>query len=134
VQGYFFTNSNMAFTDQWTYAMAAYQPYFQYSDIDDEGGVVAFNGTYRAGTPLAVIQNQISNLVPGGSGNGGNNYTGSTLSFDKFTACTSNTVITRSSGTSVITMVDSQPDLFESHSMNIYPNPASNQISISFCP
>ena len=135
VQGYFFTNSNMAFTDQWTYAMAAYQPYFQYSDIANEGGVVAINGTYRAGTPLGVIQTPpISSLVPGGSGNGGNNYTGSTLSFDKFTACTSNTVITRSSGTSVITMVDSPPDLFESHSMNIYPNPASNQINVSFVP
>jgi len=135
VQGYFYTNSTMTFSDQWTYAMAAYQPYFQYSDIAIEGGVVAINGTYRAGTPLGVIQSPpISSLVPGGSGGGGNNYTGSTLSFDKFTACQSNTVITRSSGTSVITMVDSQPDLLETHSMNIYPNPASNQINISFVP
>lgn len=134
VQGYFYTNSSMTYSDQWTYAMAAYQPYFQYTDVDVEGDVVAINGTYRAGTPLAVIQNQISTLVPGGSGGGGNNYTGSTLSFDKFTACPLNTVISRSAGTSVITMVDSPPDLFEAHSMNIYPNPASNRINISFVP
>jgi hypothetical protein len=31
-------------------------------------------------------------------------------------------------------MVDSQPILLETHSMNIYPNPASNQINISFVP
>ncbi|HEU5166173.1 MAG TPA: S8/S53 family peptidase [Chitinophagaceae bacterium] len=133
VKGYFYTNST--FSDQWTYAMATYQPYFDYTDIDGTGDVVSINGNYRAGTPLAIVTNNKWSLVPGGSGGGGNNYTGSTLSWGKLTACpVTNSVITSSANSMIITMMESQSTLDKLSSFNLYPNPASNRINISFVP
>jgi hypothetical protein len=59
--------------------------YFTYANIDGNGnaGVVPINGNYRAGTPLP----EIAYLVQGGSGGGGNNYTGSSANFNNYTAC-----------------------------------------------
>ena len=71
VKGIFYSNKN--FSDQWAYAMAAYQTQFAYGDIDDAGAVASINGTYRAGTPTTIL----TRIVSGGTGNGGNNYTGS---------------------------------------------------------
>ncbi|HET6765743.1 MAG TPA: S8 family serine peptidase [Chitinophagaceae bacterium] len=138
IKGYFYTNAS--FSDQWTYAMAAYRPYFNYSDIDEPGDVVAINLTGNgkaAGTPMPIITNNYWSLVPGGSGGGGNNYTGSTLSWAKLNPCpTVNSIIPSSanSNSMIITMMESESSPDRLPSFNMYPNPASNRINISFVP
>ena len=118
--------SNKTFKDQWAYQSAAYQPQFTYSSIGDSGKVVAINGTYRAGTPIT----QITHLVNGGSGGGGNNYTGSTNSFDKFTACSSaGTTLNRVYVSNEESTIENNPQGF-----NIVPNPATSYIDLSFVP
>ena len=129
VKGIFY--SNTTYNDQWTYGIAAYQPQFDYSAISAAGQVTAINGNYKAGTPTT----QLANLVNGASGGGGNNYTGSTSSYDNFTACTS--VNSFSANKQNISIADNKEDLQElalEGEVRIIPNPASNFISISFVP
>lgn len=143
VQGIFF--SDTVYADQWTYALATYRPIFNYTAIAGTAGtgkVVAINGMYRAGTPLSSAGTPINMLVNGGSGGGGNNYTGSTSSFDNFTACcptcpapaiaVENVIVSSSSGKEK-TNVEAQvaPTAGE---VSIIPNPASDYINLSFVP
>jgi len=119
--------SNKTFNDQWAYASAAYQPQFTYSSIADSGKVTSVNGNYKAGTPTT----QISHLVNGGSGGGGNNYTGSTNSYDKFTACISaGTFASRVYVASQESVVDN----LVQEEFRAVPNPATNYINLSFVP
>ena len=143
VKGQFYSNTCTPFTDQWTYATAAYQPIFDYPAIagtPGTGKVVAINGgigTYRAGTPLTSANTPIQFLVSGGSGGGGNNYTGSTSSYETYTACkfdplpaACSSAVTRASGTSQeeVQVVPSPGEV------QIMPNPATNYITLSFVP
>ena len=127
--------SSKTFNDQWSYAMAAYQPQFNYQTIADTGTVVSINGTYRAGTPLPVI----SSLVAGGTGGGGNNYTGSSSSLDNFSACAavSNAVTGRSGLTENIsesvTQTDQDSERFVKR-ISVFPNPANDQITVVIQP
>ncbi len=121
--------SNRSFSDQWSYAMAAYQPQFGYSAIAASGAVASTNGTYRAGTPIPVR----SFIVSGGTGNGGSNLTGSSSNQNAFTACipSSSSVVSRA-----ITSTTS-PDKLTSISaeiMDVYPNPASDNLRLSVVP
>lgn len=131
VKGIFYSNKN--FSDQWAYAIAAYQPQFVYAAIGAPGQVTSINGNYRAGTPTT----QINNLVNGGSGGGGNNYTGSPSSFDNFTAClrgSSGNITTASRpGTYANTIINKKEDTEEAR-FSVTPNPASNYADISFVP
>lgn len=128
VKGMFY--SNREFTDQWAYGIAAYQPQFIYSTIGGEGLVVSINGTYRAGTPVPII----SSLVQGGSGGGGNNYTGSTSSYQTFTACIdANSLPAIRIVNSSFTMETNQQQSLVPEVL-INPNPASSQLTVTFVP
>jgi len=129
VKGRFY--SNKTFSDQWAYAIAAYQPQFWYSQIDDPGQVVPINGTYKAGTPLPII----NTLVNGGSGGGGNNYTGSKGAYDNFTACpeSANTQVA-GRPLPVTRVVNEAAEEKLKGIVHIYPNPATNHIMVSFVP
>jgi hypothetical protein len=121
--------SNKSYSDQWSYAMAGYRPQFSYQTIADTGKVASMNGTYRAGTPIPVI----STLVGGGSSGGGNNYTGSSSSYDNFTACTGGSSVTQSSSvrntmTAELTVADAK------ESLTVYPNPTSREVQINIVP
>jgi hypothetical protein len=125
VKGKFFSNKNNL-RDQWSYASAAYQPQFTYASVGDSGNVQTINGTYRAATPVTQIQH----LVNGGSGGGGNNYSGSVGSYDKFTACVSTSPLARSINLA-------EPEIQNNSLKNkfqITPNPATNYINLSFVP
>jgi hypothetical protein len=124
VKGIFYSNKN--FKDQWAYATAAYQPQFNYASIADSGQVSSINGNYKAGTPTT----QVANLVDGGSGGGGNNYTGNTNSYDKFTACSSanSPSVNRLSS---LNQEEVQDSLLKDE-FRIMPNPASNYVTVSF--
>jgi hypothetical protein len=129
VKGMFF--SNRAFSDQWGYAIAAYQPQFTYSTIGGSGQVVSINGSYRAGTPLPIL----AYLVQGASGGGGNNYTGSGSSFENYTACISSESGRIANPEMLITQQDNATDtptktLLQSRVI-VYPNPASRQLTIT---
>jgi hypothetical protein len=132
VKGAFY--SNRSFSDQWTYGIAAYQPQFNYSTIGGEGQVVAINGDYRAGTPL-VGGVPLQNLVQGASGGGGNNYTGSSASFQAFTACLDLNPLPPGSRiiNSSITMESGQSSP-TGPGVLINPNPARGYITVSFVP
>lgn len=95
VSGNFYSNKTVS--SSWFYGNAAYQPTFTYSDIASAGVVTSIGGGVKAGTPT----NEESNLVPGGSGGGGSNYTGSYSSTDNFTACTCPTITNPSVAQSV---------------------------------
>jgi hypothetical protein len=139
VKGSFY--SDTTYSDQWTYGIAAYQPIFGESSIAAADSVVAINGTtytgksYHAGTPLP----QITHLVNGASGGGGNNYTGSTSSYDNFTACCTSigtgTVCpsVNSSLVSSLNREEVQPTP-SAGEVQIIPNPATNYIMLSFVP
>jgi hypothetical protein len=139
VKGAFY--SNVTFSDQWTYQMAAYQlpsAYIMYSDVAAPGKVVSINGTYKAGTPPVSL---LTYLVNGASGGGGNNYTGSSGGFDNFTACPSDPLnpYTSSRGLTGIPLLDgvrpiAQEGLFSKEKMDVYPNPATNNVMLSFVP
>jgi hypothetical protein len=121
--------SNKSYSDQWSYAMAGYRPQFSYQTIADTGKVASMNGTYRAGTPIPVI----ATLVGGGSSGGGNNYTGSSSSYDNFTACTGGSSVTQASSgrntmTAELTVLDAK------ESLTIYPNPTSGEVQINIVP
>ncbi len=134
IRGKFY--SNKTFSDQWGYGIAAYQlpvanggPYVPYSMLADEGDVVSINGNYRAGTPAPIV----NYLVQGASGGGGNNYTGSSSSFQNFTACISQSSITqRTDGTS-LTLEENRALPLEAEVI-IHPNPASDHLNLSFVP
>ena len=127
--------SNKFFSDKWAYAIAAYQPQFAYSAIAAPGAVASTNGTYRAGTPTTVI----ASIVGGGTGNGGNNYTGSPSNQNAFTACIPssssavNRVITSTASLGAVRSI-TQEYLFSKEKMDVYPNPATNNVRLSFVP
>lgn len=75
--------SNKSYSSDWFYGIAAYQPPFTYADVAAPGAVSAIGGGRQAGTPL----NQLKGLVPGGSGGGGSNFTGSYSSTENFPTC-----------------------------------------------
>jgi protein associated with RNAse G/E len=138
--------SDTVYSDQWTYALATYNtpvrypggdPSFDYPSVADSGKVVPINGNFRAGTPLP----HTAYLVNGASGGGGNNYTGSTSSWDNFTACrvASPTVAGRGVNspfiqtTRPVVQVSEEVDDFTSvREIQIIPNPATDFINLSF--
>jgi hypothetical protein len=127
VKGMFY--SDKAFTDQWTYGIAAYQPQFNYNILADSGKVTSINGNYRAGTPTPLI----NFLVNGGSGGGGNNYTGSSSSFDKFTACMLIDPSVVSNATQRAFVNSAQlTDAADKEILRLYPNPAVSGFTIAF--
>lgn len=131
VKGAFYCTKN--FTDQWTYGIAAYrQPptydYVTYTQIGGDGQIQSINGTYRAGTPMPIIQY----LVQGGSGGGGNNYTGSSSSFDNFTACPVAGPSSRPV-TSTMMLEETQASATVKE-FQLMPNPASDNMTLSFVP
>jgi hypothetical protein len=86
--------------------------------------VVAINGNYRAGTPVP--------LLPYYAGTG-NAYTGTSSSFENFTACPSPVALQNkhvSTSESLITQADNKPE----PSVLIFPNPASENISLYIVP
>jgi hypothetical protein len=124
--------SNVSFSDQWAYSIAAYSPQFTLQDVDGEGEVVSASADnpYKAGTPTT----QIANLVPGGTGGGGNNYTGSNSSYDNFTACTvSSTSVSRELITSG-TLTESNTPADAVTGIRMFPNPASGIVTVSYIP
>jgi hypothetical protein len=129
VKGMFY--SNRSFTDQWSYGIAAYQPPFDYPILADSGKVTSINGTYRAGTPVPLL----NFLVNGGSGGGGNNYTGSSSSFDKFTACLLIDPSIVSNATQRIHSASSEAVAENGTGrMELFPNPTVSGFSIAFKP
>jgi len=136
VKGIFYCNKN--FSEQWSYAMGAYQGQFAYNAISALGAVASTNGYYRAGTPTTVL----ANIVSGGTGNGGSNYTGSPSNQNNFTACIPST--NQSTGNRIITSASSlqqgvQQDVQDLTSrvgeMQVYPNPASAAtVTLSYVP
>ena len=76
--------SNKVTSTSWFYGLAAYQPTFIYSDVAASGIVTAIQ---TSGLHSGVPTNQEANLVMGGSGGGGSNYTGSFSSTDNVTVC-----------------------------------------------
>ena len=101
----------------WFYGLAGYQPQFNYSSISGPNQVlpVATSGQ-KAGTPTT----QTGNLVAGGSGGGGSNFTGSYSSTDKVYLCE-----------------DLAPRLAKSEipgtlNLKAYPNPFGNNVTIDF--
>jgi hypothetical protein len=128
MKGMFF--SDTTYSDQWTYSLATYRPIFAYASIGGRDSVQPINGTYRAGTPIT----QITHLVNGGSGGGGNNYTGSSSSFDNFTACLAagtSAPISWAPTTYSREMLIASPT---EGSLQVIPNPATNYINLSFVP
>jgi hypothetical protein len=139
VKGFFYiNNSNKSFSDQWAYGIAAYQPQFDYGAIADSGQVTSINGTYRAGTPKTLQGIPISTLVNGGSGGGGNNYTGSSSSYDNFSACpvagSSNVITSSRSAGNTMEVKTKENSLGEKASFTVTPNPAGNYADILFTP
>jgi hypothetical protein len=133
VKGIFYSNRN--YRDQWAYASAAYQPQFTYASIAGAGQVVSVNGNYRAGTPTTITGAPLSYLVNGGSGGGGNNYSGSTNSYDRFTAClvagaTSGNFAAERSAVSDDNLVAEQ----RKEKVRVTPNPANDFVNVSFIP
>jgi hypothetical protein len=135
VKGAFY--SNRTFSDQWTYGIAAYQPQFNNTTIGGEGQVVSINGNlYRAGTPL-VNDVPLQFLVQGASGGGGQNYTGSSASFQAFTACIDLNPLppgARIINSSLTMETDQKPIPTNGLEILINPNPATGHITVSFVP
>jgi hypothetical protein len=131
-------NSNKYFKNQWAFASATYQLpkpgyYLTYQLIANAGKVVSVTGTYRAGTPIPAI----AYLVTGGSGSGGSNCTGSASSNDDFTACvpSSTTPLSRNVITTPATIQKLIPDEPTTEgAIELYPNPATNSLTVSFVP
>jgi hypothetical protein len=136
VKGIF--NSNKYFKNQWAFASATYQfpkpgYYLTYPLIANAGKVVSVTGTYRAGTPTPAI----AYLVTGGSGSGGSNCTGSASSYDDFTACipSSTTPLSRNVIATPVTVQKLIPDEPTAEgAIDLYPNPATNSLTVSFVP
>jgi len=127
LKGIFYSNRN--YSDQWSFALAGYRPQFTYKTIADSGKVASMNGTYRAGTPVPMI----NNLVGGGSSGGGNNYTGSSSSSENFSSCSGTNAITQNvvgKDLNTSTQVETQ----RKPVLTIYPNPASDHIQLFLLP
>lgn len=78
------SNKGNQLSSSWFYGLSCYQPQFSLADIGGASLVASVAGSgVKAGTPVPEQQN----LVAGGSGGGGSNYTGSYSSTDAFTAC-----------------------------------------------
>ena len=125
--------SNVPFDGQWNYSMAAYLQkdgnYVQYPQLQKNGDIVAMStSTYKAGTPLPWI----SLITYGGTGNGGSNYTGSPSNYDNFTAC----VVTTNDQAVVTTRVkaSTKTETVSDIALQVYPNPAGAQTTLSFVP
>ena len=110
--------------------MAAYQPQFFYSKVFKPGDVVSINGTYRAGTPINVL----GSLVNGASGGGGNNYTGSSSSFDNFTACLVPNTVSRTSIPISLSPQQDESSSYTKGAVEIAPNPSRDFVLLSFVP
>jgi hypothetical protein len=121
VKGMFYSTKN--FSDQWGYGLAAYQPQFNYGSISAPSQVQSINGTYRAGTPIPVIATLVG---------GGNSYTGTSSSFDNFTACQI-AGPSSSAVTSTMLLEETQASLSVKE-FQMMPNPASDNITLSFVP
>ncbi len=123
--------SNKTFKDQWAYGIAAYRPQFWYADIDDPGAVASVNGSDKAGTPIPIK----SRLVEGGSGSSGN-YAGSRSAYDNYTACFEAVNTPVVAGRPLLTVTPANPTIEEKLAgvVRIYPNPATNQVIVSFVP
>jgi hypothetical protein len=130
-KGMFYSNRN--YRDQWAYASAAYQPLFSYPSATSPLTVVSVNGAYRAGTPLKNGI-PINSLVNGGSGGGGNNYSGSTNSYDRFTSC----LVAGSTGGNFVAGTGAATDdnlvAGQKNDVSVTPNPASDFVNVSFVP
>ncbi len=125
--------SNRTYRDQWAYASAAYQPQFTYASIAAPGRVVSVNGTYRAGTPT-INGAPINYLVNGGSGGGGNNYSGSTNSYDRFTACIVSGPSSARYVAAPVTVTDDNLVADKNSDVFVTPNPATQFLDVSFVP
>jgi len=127
LKGMFYTNRT--FSDQWSYAMGAYQPQFNYNAISAPGAVASINGTYRAGTPIPL---RIF-IVTGGTGNGGNNYTGSSSNQNAFTACIPASLFDVNKAM-LSTIKPERIGTVSKEIMDVYPNPATNNLRLSVVP
>ncbi|MGH2647394.1 MAG: T9SS type A sorting domain-containing protein, partial [Ginsengibacter sp.] len=135
IKGIFYSTANCS--EQWAYGISAYQPQFTYSSIAAAGKVASVKGTYPAGTPIP----ELKYLVTGGTGGGGNNYCGSTSSYDNFTACPPPADLQVAGANIAVSMdnnlLSQQIEIANSPAMGtvqIVPNPASSYITISFVP
>lgn len=131
LKGIFYSNRH--YCDQWSYALAAYQPQFDYTKLAPAGSVAAKNGIFRAGTPIPLIRY----LVSGGSSGGRGNCTGSSSAMDRFEACVStNTTTFRTSNTSASDFAELMPVSEENNltvnTLDAYPNPASQKLSVTY--
>jgi hypothetical protein len=127
LKGIFYSNRN--YSDQWSFALAGYRPQFIYKTIADSGMVASMNGTYRAGTPIPII----NNLVGGGSSGGGNNYSGSSSSNENFSSCSGSNnitqnVVNRDLNTSI------QAETARKPLLTVYPNPAFDHVQLFLVP
>ncbi|MEO5500612.1 MAG: T9SS type A sorting domain-containing protein, partial [Ginsengibacter sp.] len=101
------------------------------------GIVTSIKGDYPAATPTTQIQN----LVSGGSGNGSSSYSGSTSSYDNFTACpvpanypvTNATLAVGGFNSEQVTQTEIISSPIKGM-VQIVPNPASSYIMVSFVP
>lgn len=82
VKGEFHSNRT-GVASSWFYGAACYQPLFTNASVGAPGIIQSVSGAVNAGTPAS----QQSNLVAGGTGGGGSNYTGSNSSSDSYLAC-----------------------------------------------
>ena len=129
LKGMFYTNRT--FSDQWSYAMGAYQPQFNYDAISAQGAITSINGTYRAGTPTTVLRS----IVGGGTGNGGNNFTGSPSNQNAFTACIPSSFF--DVNRAMLSLSTIKPELIgavNKEIMDVYPNPSTDNIRLSVVP
>lgn len=127
LKGMFYTNRT--FSDQWSYAMGAYQPQFNYNAISAPGAVASINGTYRSGTPIPVR----TFIVSGGTGNGGNNYTGSSSNQNAFTACIPSSLFDVNKAM-LSTIKPEKIGEVSKEIMDIYPDPATDNVRLSVVP
>ena len=99
VTGQFYSDIS-GFSSSWFYGLACYQPNFDYTSIGLVDAIAT--GGVQAGTPVA----QESEVVAGGSGGGGSNFTGSYSATDSYTACTTttplSTIVPASKGVPII--------------------------------
>jgi len=127
LKGMFYSNKN--YSDQWSFALAGYRPQFTYKTIADSGKVASMNGTYRAGTPIPII----NNLVGGGSSGGGNNYSGSSSSNENFSACSGTNNITQNVISRDINAI-AQVETERKPVFTVYPNPAVDHVQLFLVP
>lgn len=127
--------SNVAFNGQWNYAIAAYTKsattgYIQYNELAEAGAIVAMStSSLKAGTPMPWI----SRITAGGTGNGGSNYTGSPSNYDNFSSCVPTVTNTRTFTTAVGSKLENTDFALET-SLQVYPNPAKDQVILSLRP